>query len=205
MAEQPTPIALALFGANQDKIQQFADKLTEEGELRGLIGPKEATRIWSRHIVNSAALLPFLPAEGTVMDIGSGAGLPGIVIAIARPDLPVTLVEPMERRTEWLEQIANELDLANVTVLRGRSQELPGVTADVVTARALAALPKLLRITHMLVKPAGKLLALKGQRAYQEVEDARKELRKFGFTAEVEEVVSVLDGEVTYVVDCQRR
>ena len=113
MAEKPTPLTLALFGPNAPKIQRFADKLAAEGELRGLIGPKEKERLWSRHIVNSAALLGFLPVEGTVIDVGSGAGLPGLVIAIARPDLEVTLVEPMERRCIWLQEVIDELDLPN--------------------------------------------------------------------------------------------
>ena len=203
--DSPTPLALSLFGSGSDAIQAFASKLDAEGETRGLIGPRETERLWSRHIINSAALLPFLPPEGSVIDVGSGAGLPGLVIAIARPDLDVTLVEPMERRCAWLEEVIEELGLGNARVLRARSDQLPkGTVADVVTARAVAALPKLLRVTHQLVAPGGHLLALKGKRACEEVSEAQKELRRFGFKARVEEVLSVLDGEVTYVVDCKR-
>lgn len=206
MVEQPTPLALALFGPTAPKIQAFADKLAGDGEVLGLIGPKEKDRLWSRHIVNSAALLGFLPQEGTVIDVGSGAGLPGLVIAIARPDLQVTLVEPMERRCSWLQEVVDELGLTNTKVLRARSQDLPpGTTADFVTARAVAALPKLLNMTHHLVGPGGSLLALKGRRVYEEVANAKKQLRKYGFTAHVDEVVSVIDGEVTYVADCKRK
>ena len=201
----PTPLALSLFRSGADNIQAYASKLGAEGAARGLIGPRETERIWSRHIINSAALLPFLPPEGTVIDVGSGAGLPGLVIAIARPDLEVTLVEPMERRCVWLEEVIGELGLQNARVVRARSDELPkGTVADAVTARAVAALPKLLRITHSLVAPGGSLLALKGRRAYEEVAAAEKELRRYGFKARVEEVVSVLDGEITHVVDCKR-
>ncbi len=205
MKEQPSEITLSLFGTSASTVQIFADLLAAEGEKRGLIGPREAERIWSRHIVNSAALLPFLPRRGTVIDVGSGAGLPGLVIAAARPDLDVTLVEPMERRCEWLLEASETIGLDNVTIVRDRAENIgKKLRADVVTARAVAALPKLLRLTSKMIAPGGRLLALKGRRAYDEVEDAALELKRRHLSAEVHEVVSVMDGEVTYVVECKR-
>lgn len=205
MSEQPSPVVLSLFGTSASTVEAYANLLSLEGEKRGLIGPKEAERIWSRHIVNSAALLGFLPRKGTVIDVGSGAGLPGLVIAAARPDLEVTLVEPMERRCEWLAYASEEIGLDNVLIVRDRSENLgKKIRADVVTARAVAALPKLLRLTSKMIAPGGRLLALKGQRVYEEVEDAALELKKRHLDAEVHEVVSVMDGEVTYVVECKR-
>lgn len=205
MSEQTSPVVLSLFGTSASTVEAYANLLSLEGEKRGLIGPKEAERIWSRHIVNSAALLGFLPRRGTVIDVGSGAGLPGLVIAAARPDLEVTLVEPMERRCEWLAYASEEIGLDNVLIVRDRSENLgKKIRADVVTARAVAALPKLLRLTSKMIAPGGRLLALKGQRVYEEVEDAALELKKRHLDAEVHEVVSVMDGEVTYVVECKR-
>ena len=205
MSEKPSPIVLSLFGSSASTIEAYADLLAVEGEKRGLIGPQETERLWSRHIVNSAALLPFLPKRGTVIDVGSGAGLPGLVIAAARPHLDVTLVEPMERRCEWLAEVSEELGLDNVEIIRARSQDLGRkIRADVVTARAVAALPKLLRLTSKMIAPGGRLLALKGRRAEEEVLEAHEELKRRHLTAEVHEVVSVMDGEVTYVVECRR-
>ena len=203
--EVPSNTVLSLFGTGASAVEAFADLLAVEGEKRGLIGPSEAERIWSRHIVNSAALLPFLPKRGTVIDVGSGAGLPGLVIAAARPDLDVTLVEPMERRCEWLAEAAEEVGLDNVTIIRDRSENIgKKIRADVVTARAVAALPKLLRLTSKMIAPGGRLLALKGRRAYEGVDEAALELKKRHLSAEVHEVVSVFDGETTYVVECRR-
>ncbi|MFZ1381542.1 MAG: 16S rRNA (guanine(527)-N(7))-methyltransferase RsmG [Scrofimicrobium sp.] len=198
-------MVLSSFGPNRKNVIRFANMLAEEGEVRGLIGPRESERLWSRHIVNSSALLPFLPTSGTVADVGSGAGLPGLVIACARPDLSVKLIEPMERRCEWLQYVVDTIDLSNVEVIRERSESLGrSVKADVVTARAVAALSKLVRLTSKLIAPGGALLALKGQRAYQEVEEAELELKKYHLNAEVHEVVSVMDGDITYVVECRR-
>lgn len=203
--EQPTPIVLSLFGTSASTVEAFAQLLAAEGETRGLIGPREAERIWSRHIVNSAALLPFLPQKGSVIDVGSGAGLPGLVIAAARPDLEVTLIEPMERRCEWLLEASETIGLDNVQIVRDRAENLGRtLKADVVTARAVAALPKLLRLTSKLITPKGRILALKGRLAYEEVASAADELKRRHLRAQVHEVVSVMDGEVTYVVECER-
>ncbi len=205
MVETPSDLVLSSFGPNRENVIRFANMLAEEGEVRGLIGPRESERLWSRHIVNSSALLPFLPTSGTVADVGSGAGLPGLVIACARPDLSVKLIEPMERRCEWLQYVVDTIDLSNVEVIRERSESLGrSVKVDVVTARAVAALSKLVRLTSKLIAPGGALLALKGQRAYQEVEEAELELKKYHLNAEVHEVVSVMDGDITYVVECRR-
>ena len=203
---QPVPATAAvLFGPNLGAVEGFANLLAEEGELRGLIGPRESERIWSRHVINSAALLPFLPESGRVIDVGSGAGLPGLVIACARPDLEVVLVEPMERRCEWLQYATDKLGLTNVEVIRARSEELGrSLQGEAVTARAVANLGKLIRLTTKLIAPGGCLLALKGQRSYEEVAEAAPDLRKYHLDAEVHEVVSVMDGDVTYVVECRR-
>lgn len=195
----------SLFRTGFPAVERYAEMLVESGEERGLIGPRENERIWSRHIVNCAALLTFLPERGTVLDIGSGAGLPGIVISCARPDLDVTLVEPMERRCEWLAEVVEELGLDNVEIVCDRAENLRGkLRADAVTARAVASLDKLIRLSSKLIAPNGRLLALKGRRAQDEVANAANELKRYHLTARVHEVVSVLDGESTYVVECLR-
>ena len=162
------------------KLLGFAQMLTAEGELRGLVGPRELERLWSRHILNSTPVAEFLPDRGRVADVGSGAGFPGIVLAIIRPDLTFDLIETMERRTVWLEDVKAELGLENVNVIRSRAEDLPrDYGVDVVTARAVAALKKLIPWTLPLLKPGGCLVALKGQRAEQEIEDADAQLMKF--------------------------
>ncbi len=163
-----------------EKLLGFARMLTEEGELRGLVGPRELERLWSRHILNSTAVAEFLPKRGRVADVGSGAGFPGIVLAIMRPDLTFDLIEPMERRTNWLQDVKGELALENVNVIRARAEDMTKTyEADVVTARAVAALKKLLPWTLPLLKPGGHLIALKGQRAEQEIVDAENQLMTF--------------------------
>ncbi|MDN5557879.1 MAG: 16S rRNA (guanine(527)-N(7))-methyltransferase RsmG [Ruaniaceae bacterium] len=189
-----------------DRLESFASLVREQGELRGLIGPRELPRLWSRHLINSLAISQFIHDGTDVCDVGSGAGFPGLVIAIARPNLDVTLVEPMERRVEWLRDASVAMGLANVEIVRARAEELHSSRHfSVVTARAVASLEKLLRWTWPLVAPGGRMLAMKGDRATQEVEDARKVLRKFALAAEVHGVVSPLDGSVTNVVDVHKR
>lgn len=203
--EEAGALIESYFGPFFARLEGFVQKLVTEGEERGLIGPRETTRIWSRHIVNSAALVPYLPERGTVVDVGSGAGLPGLVIAIMRPDLQVTLVDAMERRCRWLEEVSEELELSNVRVIHARAEELAGTERfDAVTARAVANLAKLIRLTGALIKPGGALLALKGVRAPEEVQAARAELRKYRLDPVVHEVVSPADGESTYVVECRK-
>lgn len=163
----------AHFGAAWPAIERFHAMLRDEGVLRGLVGPREVSRLWERHLVNSAAVVPFLPETGSIVDVGSGAGLPGIVIAAMRPDADVVLLEPMERRTDWLSEVVETIGLTNVTVLRGRAEDQIGdLAADAVTARAVAALDKLYGWTLPLLRVGGRLVALKGGRAQDEADAA---------------------------------
>lgn len=201
--EQPPEQVREMFGLAFGAAEHFAQMLVEEGELRGLLGPRELPRLWSRHIVNSAAVVPFLPARGTVADIGSGAGFPGIVVALLRPDLDITLIETMERRTLWLQDVVTELDLDNVTIRRARAEEVKD-RFDVVTARAVANLAKLVRLAAPLLRQGGSLLALKGAKAQAEVEDAKYVVKKARLApAQVHEVVT-LGEEITRIVEVRR-
>ena len=205
--EKPSDAVRELFGLSWAPAEHFANMLAEEGELRGLIGPRELPRLWSRHLVNSAAVVPFIPEGAAVADVGSGAGFPGVVVALLRPDLDVHLIETMERRVAWLSDVVEELGLDNVTVVQARAEELHGKASfDVVTARAVAAMDKLARWTMPLVKSGGRLLALKGQRAEEEIESAKYVLRKFGAAqVRVEQVRAIPDGEATTVVVIDKR
>jgi 16S rRNA (guanine527-N7)-methyltransferase len=170
----------AFLGDAYDGVARYAEMLRDQGELRGLIGPREVPRIWERHILNSAAVVPFLPTSGSVADIGSGAGLPGVVLAVMRPQLDVILIEPMERRTTWLSEVVAELGLENVEVRRGRAEEYHGAfEVDAVTSRAVAALSKLVRLSMPLVRVGGEMVILKGRSVAEEVDPARKILRKY--------------------------
>lgn len=203
--ERPDEAARALFGMGLPAVEEFARMLREEGEIRGVIGPHEVPRLWSRHLVNSAAVLDFLPRRGEILDIGSGAGFPGIVIAACRPALSVTLAEPMERRCEWLADVVDALGLDNVQIVRARAEELRGkLRADAVTSRAVANMTKLVRMTTRLIAPGGSLVALKGRRAAAEVVDAQMELTRHHMVAEVHEVPSPMEDESTFVVVCRR-
>ena len=154
--------------------ERYTDLLATEGVLRGLIGPREAPRLWERHVLNSAVLAEAVPGEATVCDIGTGAGLPGLVLAIARPDLTVTLVEPLLRRTTFLDEVVAELGLAHVTVVRGRAEDLHGsATFDVVTSRAVAPLERLLGWSMPLVSPTGATVAMKGRSVHDEIAETR--------------------------------
>jgi 16S rRNA methyltransferase gidB len=201
--EQPTDEARELFGIAFAGAERFAEMLAAEGELRGLVGPRELPRLWTRHIVNSAAVVPFLPARGTVADVGSGAGFPGIVVALLRPDLEVALIEIMERRMDWLGDVVNELDLDNVTLQRARAEDVKE-RFDAVTARAVANLTKLVRLTAPLLRQGGSLLALKGARAEVEVEAARHVVRKAGLKPAVIHEVVTPGEELTKVVQVRR-
>ena len=167
-------------GVEWGRLVRFGELLEEQGELRGLIGPRELERLWSRHLLNSTAVAEFLSKGIHLADVGAGAGFPGMVLAIVRPDLKVDLIEPMERRTDWLRFVADELKLSNVEVIRARAQDLPrGYAVDVVTARAVAALKKLIPWTLPLVRPGGRLVALKGARAETEIYEAEMQLLKY--------------------------
>lgn len=164
--------------------EQYAAWLAREGVLRGLIGPREVARLWDRHLLNCAVLAEALPEHGTVADIGSGAGLPGLVLAIARPELRITLVEPLLRRTTFLSEVVDALRLDNVEVVRGRADSLHGVrTFDVVTSRAVAPLARLLEWSMPLVAPTGALVAMKGTSVADEVREARTVLDQLGCAA----------------------
>lgn len=174
-------VAGELFGDRIDVARAFTAALAREGEERGLIGPLELPRLWSRHILNSVIAAPLF--YGSVADIGSGAGLPGIVLAISRPDVQWTLVEPMERRVTWLNEQVSALELGNVTVLRARAEDVRSTDGfDVVTARAVSALRTLIPITAPLVRDGGELALLKGMNVANEIEAAQKQIKKFRLT-----------------------
>lgn len=179
--ETPPPHAAGVFSSRLPIAEAYADLLSSEGVTRGLIGPREIPRLWERHIMNSADVLPRVPHGATVADVGSGAGLPGLVWAIARPDLSVTLIEPLLRRTVFLEEVAHSLELDNVRVLRARAEDVKD-TYEVVTARAVAALDKLARWCLPLVRSGGVLLALKGRTAEDEVKASTATLHRLGAT-----------------------
>jgi 16S rRNA (guanine527-N7)-methyltransferase len=177
LIESEPLVAASLFGDRIDLARDFARELGERGEELGLIGPLEAARLWSRHILNCVLLSPLL-RPGLVGDIGSGAGLPGIVLAIARPDVEFVLVEPMERRVEWLHSESTRLGLDNVRVERARAEDAPLVERlDQVTARAVSSLAKLIPITAQLARRGGELLFMKGARVDDEVAAAGKQIR----------------------------
>ena len=161
--------------------ERFAEMLADGGVVRGLIGPREAPRLWERHLLNCAVLAEAVPAGATVCDLGSGAGLPGLVLAIARPDLSVTLVEPLLRRTAFLEEVVASLGLARVSVVRARAEEVHGGNRfDVVTSRAVAPLGKLLRWSMPLVAPSGAMVAMKGSSVREEIGAAHRDLKRLG-------------------------
>jgi 16S rRNA (guanine527-N7)-methyltransferase len=170
--ESEPAAAASLFGAQLDLARRFTANLAEQGEERGLIGPLELPRLWSRHILNCAIVAPLL-RRGVVGDVGSGAGLPGLVLAIARPDVSFVLIEPMERRVAWLTEQVDELGLANVSVVRDRAEDAH-LTAplDQVTARAVSAFRKLIPLTAPLLRPGGELVLMKGAGATAEIDAA---------------------------------
>lgn len=175
------PIAREIFGDALPVAERYALFLAGPGVERGLIGPREVDRLWDRHILNCAVLTELIPEHADVIDIGSGAGLPGVVLAITRSDLTVTLLEPLLRRTVFLQECIDLLALPNARVRRTRAEEVAGeYAADVVTARAVAPLERLAGWALPLLRPDGELLALKGERAAAELEAAQPVLRKFG-------------------------
>ena len=163
---------------------RFAEILADTGVTHGLIGPREVPRLWDRHVLNCAVVQDAFPAGARLVDVGSGAGLPGVALAIVRPDLEVHLVEPMLRRTEWLSGVVDELALDNVSVHRGRAEDLAGaVAAPFVTARAVARLDKLARWCVPLLEPGGTLVAMKGRSAAEELSADRRALERLGLVA----------------------
>jgi 16S rRNA (guanine527-N7)-methyltransferase len=171
----------AFSSARLPVAEAYAALLATDGVVRGLIGPREAPRLWDRHLVNCALLGELLPEHARVCDVGSGAGLPGLVLAIARPDLRLTLVEPLLRRTTFLDEVVDRLALDNVEVVRARADALHGARSfDVVTSRAVAPLDRLLAWSMPLVAPQGALVAMKGTSVADEVAGAAEELRRWG-------------------------
>lgn len=172
---------MGVFSLRLPLAEQYAGLLASEGVLRGLIGPREVPRLWERHLVNCALLGGAIGEGLDVCDIGSGAGLPGIVLAISRPDLRVTLVEPLLRRTTFLAEVVDDLALSNVEVIRGRAEELHGRREfSVVTSRAVAPLDRLLAWSMPLVRQGGELIAMKGSSVHDEIEQASASLKKYG-------------------------
>lgn len=180
----PPPAAAEVFGDRMGFAQAYAELLAGPGVERGLLGPREVDRLWERHILNSAAVAELIEPDARVIDIGSGAGLPGIPLALARPDLRVVLLEPMLRRAEFLAEVVEQLGGAQIEVVRGRAEDREVRTkiggADAVVSRAVASLDKLTRWGIPLLRPGGRMLALKGERAAAEVEEARPTMARLG-------------------------
>jgi 16S rRNA (guanine527-N7)-methyltransferase len=174
-------VARVLFGSRLNLAEDYARLLATEGVTRGLIGPREAPRLWSRHLLNCAVITDDLPEGADVCDLGSGAGLPGLVLAIRRPDLRVTLVEPLLRRTTFLDEVVTTLGLAQVTVVRARAEDLHGQQQfSVVSSRAVAPLPRLLDWSMPLVRTGGFVLAMKGASVEEELAQAGDALERNG-------------------------
>lgn len=183
VAPPAPPAAEAVFGERLQIAVNYADLLAGPGVERGLLGPREVERLWDRHILNSAAVAELIESGARVIDIGSGAGLPGLALAIARPDLEVTLVEPMQRRTDFLTEAVASLGV-QVEVVRGRAEDATVRTrlagADVVVSRAVADLEKLARWSLPLLRKGGRMMALKGERAAEEVADRARTMAALG-------------------------
>jgi 16S rRNA (guanine527-N7)-methyltransferase len=197
--EAEPAVAAELFGDSIEQARSYADELARRGEQLGLIGPQELSRLWSRHLVNCVLVAPLL-RPGRVGDVGSGAGLPGLVLAIARPDVQMVLIEPMERRTGWLRDEAARLGLSNVDVVRGRAEEVGELRLDQVTARAVSALRTLIPMAAPLVRVGGELILMKGARVTDEAEAARKQIAKARLRdIEILELGAGVVGETTRV------
>jgi 16S rRNA (guanine(527)-N(7))-methyltransferase RsmG len=200
--ERSAAVAAAMFGDTLPQAEKFAALLTGAGVERGVVGPAEADRIWDRHLLNSGALARLVPAKGSLVDLGSGAGLPGIVLAILLPGVKVTLLEPLARRVDFLTECVAALGLVNAEVVRGRAEDLAGhLVADVVTSRAVAPLDKLVTLSLGLARPGGRVLAMKGSSAEAELAKARPVLTRLGVTdARVVHAASADGGATATVV-----
>lgn len=199
--EAEPAFAARVFGERIHAARAFTENLSARGEELGLIGPLELARIWTRHIANCGLVAPLLKCGSRVGDVGSGAGLPGLVLAIARPDVHLTLIEPMDRRVQWLESQVAALELSNVDVIRARVEDCAGMALDQVTARAVSALRTLIPITAPAVRPGGELILMKGAGAGAELAAASKQVSKFKLRdAEVIELGGGDLGEPTWVV-----
>jgi 16S rRNA (guanine527-N7)-methyltransferase len=170
-----------MFGPALGLAERYAELLAGPGVERGLIGPRETARLWDRHLINCAAVAELVPPGSSLIDLGSGAGLPGVVLAMLLPDSDVVLLEPLARRAAFLEECVRALDLGNAEVRRGRAEEADGqLTADVVTARAVAPMHRLAALALPLVRPGGLVLAIKGAAAEEELAQAAPVLRRLG-------------------------
>lgn len=181
--EGPPDAARGIFGERLDLTQRYAEMLAGPGIERGLLGPREIPRLWERHLLNCAAVAELIETDARVVDVGSGAGLPGLPIALARPDVEVTLIEPMQRRTDFLHEVVGALGLG-VVVVRGRADDAAVRArtgeADVVVSRAVAALETLAAWCLPLLRASGRMLAIKGERADVEVHRARRVVASLG-------------------------
>lgn len=196
---KPTQSQEKALGASFIKLEQYAQILIEDGVKLGLIGPREVDRIWERHILNCAAISELITDGDSIIDIGSGAGLPGIVLAILNPNSKVTLIEPMQRRCDFLSNTVQKLDLKNVNILKDRAENV-SLQAQVVTSRAVAPLNKLLEWSLPLVVKNGKVLAIKGEKAKDELVQAQEEIPGLkAMTAAVKTCGGALDLNVTVV------
>jgi 16S rRNA (guanine527-N7)-methyltransferase len=180
--EHEPAAAAQIFGPNIDKARAYTAALVADGETLGLLGPREYPRIWTRHVLNSAVVAELVPAGVTVADVGSGAGLPGIPMALVQPEAHFTLIEPMERRSDWLKEQVEKLGLTNVSVLRARAEEV-GEVFDVVTARAVKALPQLLQMCVPMTRHGGEIIALKGEKAQLEIDDSKRLMKKLDISS----------------------
>lgn len=181
LTAQEADAAEHIFGDRLDLAKRYVEHLATSGIERGLIGPREVPRLWSRHVLNCAVVAELIEDGAKVADVGSGAGLPGLCLAIARPDLYLTLIEPLERRVIWLEEVVMDLGLSNVEIIRSRAEAAIGkVECTVVTARAVSALNTLAPLTIPLLGGEGELLAIKGRSAEEEIGKAAKTLKKLG-------------------------
>jgi 16S rRNA (guanine527-N7)-methyltransferase len=200
-APEPPEAAGRVFADRLPLAVRYADHLADTGVSHGLIGPREVPRLWERHLLNCAVLTELLPTDATVIDIGAGAGLPGIPVAVRRTDLSVMLVEPLLRRATWLQTVVADLGLDRVQVRRARAEELVGeLSAPFVTARAVAPLDRLVRWGAPLLVPGGELLAIKGRSAQEELDAHAALLRRWGINGELLRVGDAALTEPTIVV-----
>lgn len=197
--------ATKVFGDRLGLAERYVQHLATTGMERGLLGPREVPRLWNRHVLNCAVVTELIDQNARVADVGSGAGLPGLTFALARPDLDITLIEPLERRCIWLHEVCEDLELENVTVMRGRAEQVvEQVEADFATARAVSALTNLAGLTIPLLHGKGQVLAIKGRSAVEEVDKAAKIIRKLGGrSTEVLTVGDSILAEPTTVVRIQ--
>lgn len=208
IVEEAPPGGAEHFGKDVwEKLQKFADMLCMEGEKRGLIGPREYEKLWTRHILNSTAVLDFVDEGVRLADIGSGAGFPGLVVAIVRPDVQVTLIDSMDRRCAWLRDAKEGLELKNVSVRYSRAEDLKGnFQTDIVTARAVASLAKLIPLAMPIIRGGGTLLALKGEKANEEIDAAIPQLQQYRAKyADVHTLKPFGCDEITRVVEIKKK